>query len=223
MQVSENIEKRDARAKIIENFFKGYSAPLAEFASEFAKRYPEFWAESKEPFDAYYKSEIGKIAQALNFGLKDSTSNIIHLQNFLISCKGPEEVFLEVQSNHNFRKRYRNIRRKYDSLLEKAKECVFDKVIFFSYSGDLSISADISNELSYFNKDKYIGVAYKNGVVSNISLRGKNVKGILEKVLKNLQDATGGGHEDAVGARIRTEDLDKFKELFIEETGKGRK
>lgn len=35
MQVSENIEKIDARAKIIENFFKGYSAPLFEFASEF--------------------------------------------------------------------------------------------------------------------------------------------------------------------------------------------
>ncbi len=35
MQVSENIGKTDARAKIIENFFKGYKAPLAEFASEF--------------------------------------------------------------------------------------------------------------------------------------------------------------------------------------------
>ncbi len=35
MQVSENIEKTDARTKIIENFFKGYNAPLAEFATEF--------------------------------------------------------------------------------------------------------------------------------------------------------------------------------------------
>ncbi len=35
ISVSENIQKADARAKIIENFFKGYNAPLAEFASEF--------------------------------------------------------------------------------------------------------------------------------------------------------------------------------------------
>lgn len=35
MQVSENIQKTDARATIIENFFEGYNAPLAEFASEF--------------------------------------------------------------------------------------------------------------------------------------------------------------------------------------------
>jgi nanoRNase/pAp phosphatase (c-di-AMP/oligoRNAs hydrolase) len=36
-------------------------------------------------------------------------------------------------------------------------------------------------------------------------------------VLKNLKDATGGGHRDAVGARIRTEELEKFKELFEKE------
>lgn len=35
MQVSENIEKIDARSRIIEDFFEGYSAPLAEFAAEF--------------------------------------------------------------------------------------------------------------------------------------------------------------------------------------------
>ena len=35
MQVSENIQKSDARAKIIENFFNGYKAPLSEFAQKF--------------------------------------------------------------------------------------------------------------------------------------------------------------------------------------------
>ena len=35
MEVSEDIQKVDARAKIIENFFRGYKAPLADFASEF--------------------------------------------------------------------------------------------------------------------------------------------------------------------------------------------
>ena len=50
------------------------------------------------------------------------------------------------------------------------------------------MSADISNELSYRNPGKYIAVAYKNGNAANISLRGKNVKEILEKVLKELEE-----------------------------------
>jgi len=45
-------------------------------------------------------------------------------------------------------------------------------------------------------------------------MRGSNVKSILEKILKKLENASGGGHEDAVGARIRTEDLERFKELL---------
>lgn len=32
---TQEVEKRDARAKIIEDFFKGYGAPLAEFADTF--------------------------------------------------------------------------------------------------------------------------------------------------------------------------------------------
>jgi len=60
-------------------------------------------------------------------------------------------------------------------------------------------------------------VAYKKGAITNISLRGKKIRPILEKILKKLENARGGGHENAVGARIRTEDLDKFKELLEHE------
>lgn len=35
LEVTENIEHSDARAKIIENFFKRYNAPLAKFSEEF--------------------------------------------------------------------------------------------------------------------------------------------------------------------------------------------
>lgn len=35
LQSSQEVEKRDARAKIIEDFFKGYNAPLADFGDIF--------------------------------------------------------------------------------------------------------------------------------------------------------------------------------------------
>lgn len=193
---------------------------MPDFVGEFGDRYEEFWGKVKEPFEAYYKTEIGRIAQGFNFGLKDSTTNIIHLQNFLISCKGPDEVFLEITGNYSFRKKYSEIKKKYDALIERAKKSLSEGLIFFVYEGDLSISADIANELSFLYPKKYIVVAYKKGAVSNISLRGKSMKKILEKILKSLENASGGGHDDAVGARVRTEDLDKFKSLLIEEIEK---
>lgn len=189
---------------------------IPDFASELSERYPELWGkELKKPFDVYYKTEIGRIALALNFGLKDSLSNVVKLQNFLVSCKNPNEVFLEFETNKSFRIKYNEIKKKYESLLKMAKES--GKVIYLIYSGDLSISADLSNELSYLYPEKYIFVAYKKGAITNISMRGSNVKGILEKILKKVEDATGGGHRNAVGARIRTEDLEKFKDLLESE------
>lgn len=193
---------------------------LPDFVSEFKEHYPDFWGAVKEPFDAYFNTEIGKIAIALNFGLKDSVSNVVRLQNFLISCQGPGDVFLEGASNYALRKKYMEIRKKYDALLGKAQKCATREMVFFEYSGELSISADLSNELSYRHRGKYVVVAYKNGAISNLSLRGRGVRNILEKVLREFKDASGGGHENAVGARIKTEDLGKFKELLEEEIEK---
>ena len=188
---------------------------LPDFSSEFSERWPSFWSNNvKGPFDAYYGTEIGNIARALNFGLKDSTTHIVQMQNFLINCKGPEDVFLETKENHSFREKYQEIRKKYDSLLARAEKHIKDKLIYFEYSGELSISADLSNELSHKYSDKVIAVAYRKASMANISLRGKGVRRILDKIIKQFDSASGGGHENAVGARIKAEDLGKFKKVL---------
>ncbi|MEK6888944.1 MAG: DHHA1 domain-containing protein [Nanoarchaeota archaeon] len=192
---------------------------LPDFAEEFAKKNKELWTKNvKEPFDVYYKTELGKVAQALNFGLKDSITNVVRMQKFLINCKIPQEVLEEVAGNIDFRKKYKDLKKKYESLIEKAQECISGRLLFFEYGGDTSISAEIANELSYRYRNLYVAVAFVKGGITNISLRGKNVKKILEKAFKRIE-GTGGGHNDAVGARIKTEDLNKFKEELENEIG----
>ncbi len=190
---------------------------LPEFASLFSEHYPEYWGSVKAPFDAYYRTEIGKIAQAVSFGLKDSFSHVIALQNFLISCSGPQDVFAELHTNELFRKRYEEIKKKYTALRQQVQVNPHDSLIFFSYAGDLSISAELANELSYYNPKKYVVVAYVKGAVANASLRGKNVRSMLEKVLKKLDHATGGGHNDAVGARLQASEIEKFKDELMQQ------
>src|SRR3989344_1543802 len=92
-----------------------------------------------------------------------------------------------------------------------------EKMLFFVYGGEVSMSADIANELSYRHPEIFVVVAYMKGAILNLSLRGAGVKKMLEKILPKLENATGGGHADAVGARIRTSDLEKFKELLSKE------
>jgi single-stranded DNA-specific DHH superfamily exonuclease len=190
---------------------------LPDFVDKFAEMYPELWKKNvKDPFEAYFQTEIGKIAKAFNFGLKDSITNVVKLQNFLIGVKGPSDVFAEVGLNYTFRKKYNEVKKKYDFLLKKAKQNVSGKMIFFEYSGELSISADLANELCFLYPQKYVAVSFKNGPVANVSLRGKDVKKLIEKVLKEVE-GTGGGHEDAVGARVAAKDLEKFKEVLEKE------
>ena len=184
---------------------------MPNFAQGLEKQYPEMWRKLKDPFDAYFGTELGKLARSLGFGLKDSITNVIYLQNFLISVTSPVDLLAELDSSSSFANKYKTIRKKYDLLIADSKKHVEDKMVFFSYGGDLSISSELSNELSYIYPKKYIIVAYINGPTSNVSMRGKGVRKILEKLLPSFERASGGGHEDAVGARLQTGDLERFK------------
>ncbi|MEK6825475.1 MAG: DHHA1 domain-containing protein [Nanoarchaeota archaeon] len=190
---------------------------LPSFAKEFSEQYPELWGAVKEPFDAYYRTELGKIAQALGFGLKDSISHVVALQNFLIACKHPSDVFSEEQRSWIHGETYKIIKERYDRLIMEAEKEVSENIIFFTYAGETSMSASIANYLCYHYPKRVVAVAYMKGEISNISLRGKGIRTILEKVLKKFPEASGGGHADAVGARVKTNELAHFREALEKE------
>lgn len=194
---------------------------IPDFYKKFAKEYSDLTINSEKASDIYYNSQIGKIAQMFNFGLKDRISNVVKMMKFLMKAKSPYEVLEETSENKTIHQRFEEINKKYQKLVEKAVSIDRNrKLLFFKYGGDLSISADIANALIYKFPDKIIAVAYVSGAKINLSLRGKGIKKIISKTIEGLEGATGGGHEEAVGAKIRTEDLEKFKEKLKEEIDK---
>ncbi len=187
---------------------------LPDFYGEFEKKYPELAVDSDDPFVVKYESDIGKISQMLDFGLKDRTSNVISMMKFLMKVKFPSEILAESSKNKLMHLKYNQIDSRRKALISKARELAKKPgiVLFFRFGGDLSISSELSNELMHRYPNKLVVVAYANGYKANISMRGDNARAILLKVIDKFEDSTGGGHEKAVGARVKTEDLDRFRE-----------
>jgi len=183
-----------------------------DFYSEFIKKYPELGINSKDAFDIFYNSQIGKVAKMFGFGLKDRITNVITMMKFLMKAKSPYDVLEESNKNYLMHERFNYIDKRYQKLIAKASSDVGEKMLFFQYGGDLSISADLSNELSFEFPDKVVVVVYVTDVKANISVRGKNIRDKVVKAIEGLEGATGGGHENAVGAQVKIEDLEKFKE-----------
>jgi len=184
-----------------------------ELAVKFGKKNLELWGNVETAFDVLYKTEIGRVARILNFALRDTTTNIVRMLKFLIDVKTPAEILDENEKNKFMYKRFNQINNKYQKILDKAEKIMGNPLIF-KYSGELSLSADLSNELQYNNPGRIIIVAYTKGGKTNISIRGENARKFTLKAIEGLENATGGGHDVACGASIKSDDLDKFLENF---------
>jgi single-stranded DNA-specific DHH superfamily exonuclease len=186
---------------------------VPNFYKEFIKLYPDLSVKSKDAFDIFYRSQIGNITRLFSFALKNSTSNVVRMIKFLNEVKNPYEVIEESSKNKEMHSRFNQINRRYQKLIEKAKSLANEnKILFFQYGGDLSISSDLSNELTYLYPEKIIIVAYVMGIKANISMRGKKIRNLFLKAIEGIEDARGGGHENAIGGQMRIEDLERFKE-----------
>ena len=186
---------------------------VPDFYSEFLKKYLDLGFKTDKPFGILYNSQIGKVARILNFGLKDSTTNVVHMLKYLMQVKSPYEVLDVNPKNRNMHERFNEIDKRYQKFIKKAKaEVTEENVLFFQYSSDLSISSDLANQLSYLFPEKVIVVMRVLDITTSLSIRGKKIREKFLKSIEGLEGATGGGHEDAVGAKMRTEDLERFKD-----------
>lgn len=189
---------------------------VPEFYSEFRKEFKDLTINSKDAFEIYYNSKIGKIAAMFNFALMDRTTNVINMLKFLMKVKSPYDILEENIKTYSMHKRANELYENYERLIKKAKEKAekSGKILFFKYGGDISMSADLANRLKYLFPNKIIIVARLTEGRANLSIRGKNIRSKVIKAIEKIEGATGGGHDDAVGAQMNAKDIEKFeKEL----------
>lgn len=188
---------------------------MPDFAEEFSKQNPEVFSIKKDTtaFDAIHTTELGKIIRMLNFGLMDTTTNVIQMIKFLIKAKNIHDIKEENPKTKQLHKRYNELNSFLQKQIQKAEaqKNPEKKFLLFEYSGEISMSSEIANSIYFKNKKKFVVVAYKRPEKINLSIRGKNAKKILLKAIKNIKGASGGGHEEACGAMLPPDKLDEFE------------
>ena len=195
---------------------------MPDFYKEFAEKYPNLTKKNpKSAFDLVYDSEIGKITRILDFSLKDSTTNVVNMLKFMMKIKEPIDILEENSKTKQILMRYEQINKKYQKLIEKARENVGEKLLYFQYGGEYSLSSNIANQLSYEFENKTIVVVYLKGDIANISIRstGDALKITLEGI-RDIEGASGGGHQSATGAKMSVSDLPEFKKRIENLIGK---
>lgn len=191
---------------------------LPKFLKEFKKQAPDFInCKYKTAFDIYYKCKIGKIVKVFNYGLKDTTTNVVRMMNFLVKVNFPSQVLEENSQTKTFLERYEQIENIINKLYLKAKEKVENNLLFFTYSGEMSLSQHLSDKLIYEYPEKVIVVGYESENKGRVkfSLRGKiDVRKIVLDVVKKFEGATGGGHKNSAGLQIFSKDVEEFKKFL---------
>ncbi len=185
-----------------------------DFAEEYAKENPEFYNAKISTFDALHSTELGKVIQMLNFGLMDTTTNVVKLIKFLFKATNAYDILEENPRTKSLHQRFSQLSKFYQKQINKAEEDFKENspILFFSYSGSTSMSSEIANRLYFNHKDKLIIVAFKRPEKINISIRGKKALELTNKITKIIPNARGGGHEEATGAMIPMEEWENFKE-----------
>ena len=187
---------------------------MPDFAQQFSQENPDLLPQNVDAFTALQTTTIGKIARKLNFGLMDTTTNILQLIRYLTKATTPHDILEENSRTKQFHKRSNQLEEFFQKQIKKA-ETHFDKnspILFFTYSGNTSMSSEISNRLAFDHKDKIVIVAFLRPEKANISIRGKNALKITKAATENILGATGGGHEEATGAMVPISDFETFKD-----------
>ena len=188
---------------------------LPDFKEELIHSYPALiTTDVNDAETALFDTPLGKLARILSFLLKGKTGEVLKCIKILTRIKEPDELLQGTTPQGKFiAQRFEKISEKYDALLHQAtQKKPHGEFLLFKYEEDQwSFTSDLGNELSHRYPDKVVVVCRERNGEYKCSLRARK-KPLLPAVQKALEgvQGRGGGHEQACGAVIVSEDFETF-------------
>ena len=166
-----------------------------------------------------FKTDLGRIANIISAVEAQDIQKIKDCFDALYNAKDYREFLKSdvVKYEQNMKKELDYWKNNTEKLAEFYPDIDF---IFYLIKPKYHVKSALSTILSFRYPDKTIVIAQDtNDRLLPISARRRDYKiavnDLLEKAIKSLKDAEGGGHIPAAGGRIRREDLDVFKKNLI--------
>lgn len=194
-----------------------------KMAKDFSEKYPDLLPKNiVKPQDALFTTKIGQLARIFSFILMGKISDANKRIELLTKVQSPYEILnQETEAAKKIYKAYEKVNKEYEKLIQEAEKNIpAGKILTFTYSSNLSITKDISNEMLYRHPDKIIVISREKDDEMKISLRASvQILPALKKTFEKVA-GFGGGHEHACGAVVKKKDYDDFimelkKELKI--------
>lgn len=199
---------------------------LPEFIPEFQKEYPDLIPEAHSPGQIFFDTEFGKLIRSFVFSLKGKPQEKSQCIKILTRVEHPNEILKQETARGKFIwKHYLNLEKKYQKIIKEGLAIkTRGKILFFNSPPDQdSFTSLVSNELSYRRPNKIIIVGRIKNERMIMSLRSNNLilPPIIHKCLDGLT-GTGGGHDHACGATVRTDEFGIFMTRFKKLTSKAK-
>jgi len=171
------------------------------------KIYPEIKKEG------IFESTLGEFAKKISSALIYFNSDLKKVYDFILNGD-----FQEIERAHTIVQKEIEL---YIEKFEKEAEFFPEKNLHFYYARPkFNIASIVLTKISFKSLEKiYIFIsdinAYFVGVSSRHQGGQRDMGALLKKGIEGLENATGGGHAPAAGARFMKKDLEKFKKNIL--------
>ena len=182
---------------------------------DFKEAYPKLLPKVKDPGEARFKTEFGKLVKIFSFILKGTDS--MRCIRVLTRINSPEELLNQTTKEAKFiYNYYEKINKRYEQILKKAEEKIDtdDDFIVYTYPSQKdSFTGMLSEELTYKypNKTIIVGRVKETRVILSLRSQNNDIRSAVEKAIVGL-DGYGGGHEHACGSNMSKKDFPKYIE-----------
>ena len=193
---------------------------MTDIADAFRAKHPELLGDAQEAPQALFDQPFGTLAALMQFNLKGESGEVRAAIKVLGRIESLEELTGRVTSRSKLLwKRYEAMHREYDKLLSAAKRSVTDDPVLFHVFRDVEISftGELSNRLLHDHPDKIIFLARDESGDVKLSVRSVHVPvapAVKQALATSGARGNAGGHANACGGKITSEDFPKFYEEF---------
>jgi len=181
-----------------------------DFCDNILKKYK---IETKETI---FRTQIGKAKGTLSTALMFTDIKTEKILKILEEAKNYNDII----NNDYLKKLQKKANEELNKWIENRNKAEkYDRLVIYEIKPKLHISSTLSTILSMeFFKDKTLIVITDISGTQELIISARdqsrkiNLNEFLKEATKDLPESTAGGHIPAAGAKIRREDLEKFKE-----------